>query len=158
EGSGPADGHAEQIGVGRRRIEVRSRDVVTVRQRVGQLDFLLAVLEKADCELLLAGAILWFVGPDRLLSRSADHGLIAWQSLALAATIQGVLNLIPHTIQTPAGNIPNDGSTHKPPPVRIGPRELVSRGRFVPAQSFRVSKRRALASHAVTTARKWRRG
>ena len=36
--------------------------------------------------------------------------MIAWQSLALAATVGGVLNLIPHAVQTSAGNmIPNDG-------------------------------------------------
>jgi membrane-associated protease RseP (regulator of RpoE activity) len=61
-------------------------------------------------ELLLAGAILWLVGPTRLLSHSDAYGIIAWQSLALAATVGGVLNLIPHAVQTSSGNlIPNDG-------------------------------------------------
>jgi hypothetical protein len=60
-------------------------------------------------ELLLALAILLGVGPDRLLSESADFGLIVVQCLALAAASQAVLNLIPHGVFTPSGIIANDG-------------------------------------------------
>jgi len=60
-------------------------------------------------DLLVAAAVLLLVGPDRLLSASEDYGLIAWQSLALAAVSQGVLNLIPHSVRTPEREIPNDG-------------------------------------------------
>ncbi len=61
-------------------------------------------------ELMLAAAILWANGPDRLLSPSDQYGTILWQSLALAATVGGVLNLVPHAVQTSSGRmIPNDG-------------------------------------------------
>ena len=59
--------------------------------------------------LIVAGGVLLIVGPDRLLTTSQDYGTIAWQSLALAAAVQGVLNLVPHLIQTADGFIPNDG-------------------------------------------------
>jgi hypothetical protein len=60
-------------------------------------------------ELLLALAILFIVGPERLLTRSQDYLVIVWQSLALASTAQAVLNLIPAAIWTPRGIIANDG-------------------------------------------------
>jgi hypothetical protein len=60
-------------------------------------------------ELVLAALILLLVGPDRLFTRADDYLLIVWQSLAIAATAQGVLNLIPHSIQTPGGDVANDG-------------------------------------------------
>jgi hypothetical protein len=60
-------------------------------------------------ELLLAALVLIFVGPERLFTRSDDYLLIAWQSLAVAATAQAVLNLTPHSIQTGSGEVANDG-------------------------------------------------
>jgi hypothetical protein len=60
-------------------------------------------------DLLTAAAVLLIIGPDRLLSPSEEYGLIVWQSLALAAVSQGVLNLIPHSVRTPAREIANDG-------------------------------------------------
>jgi membrane-associated protease RseP (regulator of RpoE activity) len=60
-------------------------------------------------ELFLAAAILFIIGPDRLLTKSNDYLLIVWQSLALASAAQGVLNLIPHSITTPDGERVNDG-------------------------------------------------
>jgi hypothetical protein len=60
-------------------------------------------------ELLLAALILLLIGPNRLLTRADDYVLIVWQSLAIAAAAQGVLNLIPHYIQTTTGDVPNDG-------------------------------------------------
>lgn len=60
-------------------------------------------------ELLLAVVILLVIGPDRLLTRTEDYGLIGWQSLAAASAAQGVLNLIPRSLRTPHGDIPNDG-------------------------------------------------
>ena len=50
-------------------------------------------------ELLLAGVLLLVVGPDRLLTRSDDYLIIAVQSLALAATFQAGINLIPFTLK-----------------------------------------------------------
>jgi hypothetical protein len=60
-------------------------------------------------ELLLALVILWAVGPDRLLNPSADFGVLLLQCLALAATSQAVINLIPHAVFTPDGQLANDG-------------------------------------------------
>jgi hypothetical protein len=60
-------------------------------------------------ELVLAGLILWAVGPDKLLTRQNDYVLIAWQSLAAASATGAVLNLFPHGVQTASGMIPNDG-------------------------------------------------
>lgn len=60
-------------------------------------------------ELLLALVVLFGVGPERLLTRADDYLLIVWQSLALASTVQGVLNLLPHAIPRPEGAIFSDG-------------------------------------------------
>ena len=61
-------------------------------------------------ELLLAVAVLGLVGGKQLFSHSDQYDIIAWQSLALAATVGGVLNLVPHAVQTSGGSmIPNDG-------------------------------------------------
>jgi hypothetical protein len=46
-------------------------------------------------ELLLALMVLLFVGTEQLFSRSDNYWTITWQSLALAATAQAVVNLIP---------------------------------------------------------------
>jgi len=60
-------------------------------------------------ELLLALIVLGLVGPDRLFSHSSDYSLIIWQSLAIASAAQGVLNLVPHAVQTKTGDVANDG-------------------------------------------------
>ena len=60
-------------------------------------------------ELLLAGAIAAWLGVEQTITASSDYRIIIWQSLALTAAAGGVLNLIPHSVQTPAGPIPNDG-------------------------------------------------
>lgn len=60
-------------------------------------------------ELLLAVCILFAVGPDELFTLSEDYGLIALQSLALAAVVQAVLNLIPFSAQMGDSTIASDG-------------------------------------------------
>lgn len=60
-------------------------------------------------ELLLALLIVLLVGSDTLFTFTDHIPLLLWQSLALAAVVGGVLNLLPHGIQTPGGFIPNDG-------------------------------------------------
>jgi hypothetical protein len=77
--------------------------------RMPQLKSALIYFAGPGVELLLAALILLVIGPDRLFTRSDEYSLIVWQSLALAAAVQGVLNLIPHLIQRPDGDIPNDG-------------------------------------------------
>jgi membrane-associated protease RseP (regulator of RpoE activity) len=59
--------------------------------------------------LIVAGGVLAIIGPERLFTASEDYVMIAWQSLALTGAMQGVLNLIPHYIETADGFIPNDG-------------------------------------------------
>jgi Peptidase family M50 len=60
-------------------------------------------------ELLLALAILLGLGPSRLFCETTDLGLLVVQCLALAATSQAVINLIPHGVFTPGGIVANDG-------------------------------------------------
>ncbi|MDJ0851964.1 MAG: site-2 protease family protein [Myxococcota bacterium] len=60
-------------------------------------------------ELVLAALILAAVGPDLLLARSTDLGVIALQSVALAAVMGGVLNLMPHSTWSRDGELPSDG-------------------------------------------------
>jgi Peptidase family M50 len=60
-------------------------------------------------DLIVAGGVLALIGPERLFTASEDYVMIAWQSLALAGAVQGVLNLIPHYIETADGFIANDG-------------------------------------------------
>jgi hypothetical protein len=60
-------------------------------------------------ELLVALGVVLLVGWHRLLTPTENYSLIAWQSLALAATAGAVLNLIPQAVRTPQGLIPNDG-------------------------------------------------
>lgn len=60
----------------------------------------LVFLAGPGIELLLVGFIAAFIGSEELLQRPQAHetGLIAWQALALAATLGAVLNLIPFSI------------------------------------------------------------
>jgi hypothetical protein len=60
-------------------------------------------------ELLLAVLILLGVGSETLLTRTSDVGIIALQSVALAAVTGAVVNLIPHSTMGPAGEMLNDG-------------------------------------------------
>ena len=60
-------------------------------------------------ELLLAVILLFAVGPDQMLRRSDDYGMIVVQSLALAAAAQGIMNLVPHGIWKDGREIANDG-------------------------------------------------
>jgi len=59
-------------------------------------------------ELMLALALWSMIGPS-LLEPSSDVGFIAIQSLALAAAMGAVLNLIPHSTLSVDGEVPNDG-------------------------------------------------
>ncbi len=62
-----------------------------------------------EVELLVALGVVLGIGWNRLLTLTDNYSLIAWQSLALAATAGAVLNLIPQAVRTPHGLIPNDG-------------------------------------------------
>ena len=60
-------------------------------------------------ELAIAGFVLMFLTPEQLFHRTDNYTVIAWQSLAAASAVGGILNLIPHAIQSGSGIIPNDG-------------------------------------------------
>src|SRR5262249_7058124 len=60
-------------------------------------------------ELLLVGALALAVGPDVLLTATTDYGMLAVQSLAAAAAVGAVLNLLPLGTWTPNGWMPSDG-------------------------------------------------
>ena len=69
----------------------------------------LIYLAGPGADLLVAFTTLALVGPDRLFNASDNYWDILWQSLAMAGATQGVMNLIPMSISTPQGYIPNDG-------------------------------------------------
>jgi hypothetical protein len=60
-------------------------------------------------DLLVAFGTLALIGPDRLFQPSEHYWDILWQSLALAAASQGIMNLIPFAMSTPEGDIVSDG-------------------------------------------------
>ncbi len=60
-------------------------------------------------QIVFSGLILLLLGPERLLQRSNDIGLIAVQALAAASVVSGVINLIPYSETTTERKIVNDG-------------------------------------------------
>lgn len=60
-------------------------------------------------DLAFAGMVLMVIGPDKLFTIADDYGSIVWQSLALAAAAQGILNLLPMSVGTEQGDIASDG-------------------------------------------------
>jgi hypothetical protein len=65
-------------------------------------------------ELLLLGMVVSLCGWDALLQRTEDYGLLAAQSLAVAAVVSTVLTLVPHSVGIGYGKenltrIANDG-------------------------------------------------
>jgi hypothetical protein len=77
--------------------------------RLPQLECALIFFAGPGVGLAVALIILSAVGPDDLLSASEDYGLIVWQSLALAATSQAILNLIPIAVRNLEGEMVSDG-------------------------------------------------
>ena len=60
-------------------------------------------------ELVVFFAIWWFLGTDQIFSQNDNYYQIALQSLAYAALVGAVINLIPLGISTAEGSTPNDG-------------------------------------------------
>ena len=60
-------------------------------------------------ELLVFFAIMAFLGTDQIFAHHDNYAQIALQSLAFAALVGAIINLIPIGIQTESGNSPNDG-------------------------------------------------
>jgi hypothetical protein len=101
--------------IGRARVEVRLFPVegfvtcAPIKIRLPQLESALIYFAGPGVELLLAVGVLIVVGPDRLFQASEEYGVIVWQSLALAAAAQAVLNLLPFAVKTPEGILHSDG-------------------------------------------------
>jgi hypothetical protein len=104
-----------QCQVGSANVEIRLFPVegfvrsVPRKLRLPRVENALIYFAGPGVELLLALGVLLLVGPDRLLSASEEYGVILWQSLALAAAVQAVLNLLPFAIQTSERTIHSDG-------------------------------------------------
>ena len=60
-------------------------------------------------ELLVFFLIMAFLGTDQIFAQHNNYAQIALQSLAFAALVGAVINLIPIGIKTEAGSSPNDG-------------------------------------------------
>ena len=60
-------------------------------------------------QIMFSCLILLLWGPERLLQRSNEIGLIAVQALAAASVVSGVINLIPYSETTTERKIVNDG-------------------------------------------------
>lgn len=80
-----------------------------MRVRLPRLESALIYLAGPGVELLLAAGILVLAGPETLLSASVDYGVIAWQSLAVAATSQASLNLLPFAVAKQDQVLHSDG-------------------------------------------------
>ncbi len=82
---------------------------VPTRLRYPRFENALIYFAGPGVELIVAGGVLLWIGPERMFSISRDYGLIAWQSLALAAASQAIMNLIPYSVHTRDQKHPNDG-------------------------------------------------
>lgn len=95
-------------------IEIRSFPVtgfiqcVPTHLRQPRLRDALIYFAGPGADLLVGGLVMLIVGAD-LFNPSTEVGMIAWQSLALAAFAQGILNLIPLPNLTSGKIIVNDG-------------------------------------------------
>ncbi len=74
-----------------------------------QLKSALTYLAGPGIELLLLGVICAIVGPDTLLSRAESMGLLILQSLCITILLSAFVNLVPHSVTTQNGYVPNDG-------------------------------------------------
>lgn len=101
--------------IGSARIEIRLFPIegfvkcVPTKLRWPQFESALIYLAGPGIELLLAAAIVWVIGSDRFFDLVDDYGLIAWQTLVVTASAQGIINLMPTGVRTPEGLIVSDG-------------------------------------------------
>lgn len=104
-----------QFRIGSASVEVRAFPIegfvrcVPTNLRWPRLKSALIYLAGPGVELLLSLAVLFTIGADRLFELVDDHGLIVWQSLALAAVSQALLNLMPMAARSGDGTIVSDG-------------------------------------------------
>lgn len=106
---------ARQFRLGSALIEIRLVPVegfvvsVPTNLNLPQIKSALIYFAGPGIELILAAILVFVVGPERMFQRTDDYLLITVQSLAVAATVQGGLNLIPHAIYKGDKQIANDG-------------------------------------------------
>ncbi|MBI1829838.1 MAG: M50 family metallopeptidase [Planctomycetes bacterium] len=82
---------------------------VPTKLRLPQLESALISFAGPGVELLLAACVVFVGGTEVMLQPSDEYDVIAWQSLALAATAQAVFNLIPFTVRGAEGDLVSDG-------------------------------------------------
>lgn len=75
------------------------------RLRWPQLESALIYFAGPGAELLLVAVIAAVVGIEPITTPSSDYGMIALQSLCLAALAGAILNLFPHTVAQPNGEV-----------------------------------------------------
>jgi len=112
-GMGPA---ISRFRVGRTPVEVRLAPVegfvVPIPRELPGIRLKNALIYFAGpgVELLVMAGVVFLVGPGRLLTRSQEIDLIAWQSLCIAILVSVVINLIPHwSVQADGTLVANDG-------------------------------------------------
>jgi hypothetical protein len=104
-----------RLQVGGTPVEVRTFPVmgyvvpVPRRLRRPRLENALIYLAGPVAEGLVIVAAILVVGTDKLLARTEDLGMLALQSLCLAAAVSIALNLAPHAIFTAHGPLVSDG-------------------------------------------------
>lgn len=79
------------------------------RIRLPRLENALIYFAGPGIELLILGLVVVLVGPETLLTRTEELGMLAVQSLALAIAVSVVVNLAPHATYTAKGPLVSDG-------------------------------------------------
>jgi hypothetical protein len=100
--------------LGSTRVEIRILPVegfvrcAPKRLRFPNVEDMLIYMAGPGIELLLAAAIFLLVGIEQLFAAD-DYLMIALRSLAVAATAQAVMNLIPFSVRSGGGYVASDG-------------------------------------------------
>jgi membrane-associated protease RseP (regulator of RpoE activity) len=101
--------------VGRTPVEIRMVPVegfvlpAPTNLRAPRLKSALIYFAGPGAELLVVALLVLAFGLDRFLSRTDNLGLLAAQSVAVAALASAFFNLVPHYAVSQSGRIPNDG-------------------------------------------------
>ncbi len=108
-------GKIAEIRIGRVPVEIRAIPVEGFVETAPRnlewprLKSILIYFAGPETDLLLGAIALFLVGTDQFGYASESYLHILWQCFVAAAFAQGILNLIPHAVFTPQGQIANDG-------------------------------------------------
>jgi Peptidase family M50 len=106
---------ARQFRIGTALVQIRlvpvSGFVMTVPTDLNmpQIKSALIYFAGPGIELLFAAILVFLVGPDRMFQRTDEFVMLSVQSLAVAATVQAGLNLIPYTTMKGQSRLISDG-------------------------------------------------